>query len=132
AANSISAAMLTWPPFVLHKIHRRNCFFQTTDTNSKHFKKRFFRVYCEGIFTTETRSSQRSEYFLIKNSLLCALGASAVQSPSPSSPRTGIGRGYPCGNLKTLNKIGFECHTPTSSRSQYLVEKSRRFSAVKS
>jgi hypothetical protein len=31
-------------------------------------------------FTTETQSSQRSEYFLIKNSLLCALGASAVKS----------------------------------------------------
>jgi hypothetical protein len=31
-------------------------------------------------FTTETQSSQRSEYFLIKNSLLCALSASAVTS----------------------------------------------------
>ena len=30
------------------------------------------------IFTTETESSQRSDYFLIKNSLLCVLGASAV------------------------------------------------------
>jgi hypothetical protein len=28
-------------------------------------------------------------------------------------------------------KNGLECHTPTSSRSQYLLEKSRRFSAVK-
>jgi hypothetical protein len=43
----------------------------------------FFRVYCEGIFTTETPSSQSSEYFLIKNALLRALRASAVQSPSP-------------------------------------------------
>jgi len=31
-------------------------------------------------FTTETRSSQRSKYFLIKNFLLCALRASAVNS----------------------------------------------------
>ena len=40
----------------------------------------------EGIFTTEAQSSQSSEYFLIKNSLLRALRAlcaSAVQSPSP-------------------------------------------------
>jgi hypothetical protein len=57
---------------------------------------RFFRVSCEGIFTTETPISQSSEYFLIKNSLLRALrasalktvadpsfGGSAVQSPSP-------------------------------------------------
>src|SRR4029450_3510278 len=29
-------------------------------------------------------------------------------------------------------KIGLECHTPTLSRSQYLLEKSRRFSAGKS
>jgi hypothetical protein len=43
----------------------------------------FFRVYYEAIFTTETQSSQRSEYFLIKNSLLCALSASAVQAPDP-------------------------------------------------
>lgn len=39
------------------------------------------RVYREGVFTAETRSSQRSEYFLIKNSLLRALGASAVSHP---------------------------------------------------
>src|SRR5882672_9894875 len=32
------------------------------------------------IFTAETRSSQRSEYLLINNSLLCVLGASAVNS----------------------------------------------------
>jgi hypothetical protein len=31
-------------------------------------------------FTTEARSSQSSEYFLIKNSLLRALGFSAVSS----------------------------------------------------
>jgi hypothetical protein len=31
-------------------------------------------------FTAETRSSQRSEYLLINNSLLCVLGASAVNS----------------------------------------------------
>ena len=30
------------------------------------------------IFTAETQSSQRSDYFLIKNSLLCVLSASAV------------------------------------------------------
>ena len=35
-------------------------------------------------FTTETQSSQRSEYFLIKNSLLCALSASAVSHPKRS------------------------------------------------
>ena len=34
--------------------------------------------------TTETQSSQRSEYFLIKNSLLCALSASAVSHPKRS------------------------------------------------
>ena len=32
-----------------------------------------------GPFTTETPSSQRSECFLIKNSLLCALRASALK-----------------------------------------------------
>ena len=37
-------------------------------------------------FTKETRSSQRSEYFLIKNSLLCAFSASAVSSPKLSIP----------------------------------------------
>ena len=42
-----------------------------------------FRVYSEGVFTTEAQSSQSSEYFLIKNSLLRALRASAVQSTSP-------------------------------------------------
>src|SRR5262245_17745427 len=31
--------------------------------------------------TTEKQSSQRSEYFLIKNSLLCALSASVVSHP---------------------------------------------------
>jgi hypothetical protein len=57
----------------------------------------FFRVYGEEIFhdrdltrqsrnqsskpyfTAEIQSSQRSEYFLINNSLLCALGASVVR-----------------------------------------------------
>ena len=34
----------------------------------------------EFLFTAETQSSQRSEYFFIKNSLLCALSASAVSS----------------------------------------------------
>ncbi len=32
-----------------------------------------------GPFTTETPSSQRSECFLIENSLLCALSASALK-----------------------------------------------------
>ena len=54
--------------------------------------------FCEEVFTTEAPSSQRSENFLIKNSLLRALsasalkivadpsfGGSAVQSPSPAS-----------------------------------------------
>ena len=36
-------------------------------------------------FTTEAQSSQSSEYFLIKNSLLRALRASAVQFSSPAS-----------------------------------------------
>ena len=61
-------------------------------------KKRLFRVFCEEVSTTETQSSQRSENFLTKNSLLCVLrvsalktladpsfGGSAVQSPSPAS-----------------------------------------------
>jgi hypothetical protein len=34
-------------------------------------------------FTTEARSSQRSEIFSTKSSLLRVLGASAVQPPSP-------------------------------------------------
>ena len=38
----------------------------------------------EPYFTAETQSSQRSEYFLIKNSLLCALRASAVRYPNSS------------------------------------------------
>jgi hypothetical protein len=59
---------------------------------------RFLGGYREGAFTTEAQSSQSSEYFLINNSLLCALrasalkivadpsfGGSAVQSPSPTS-----------------------------------------------
>ena len=48
-------------------------------------KKRLFRVFCEEVFTTEAPSSQRSENFSIKNSLLRVLRASAVQSPSPAS-----------------------------------------------
>ena len=39
-----------------------------------------FRVSCEEVFTTETPSSQSSEYFLIKNSLLRVLRASVVSS----------------------------------------------------
>src|SRR5262249_57618306 len=58
--------MLNWPPFVLHKIHRRNYFFQTAD--------------------------------FVQN------------------------------GAKT-NRF-FECHTPTSSRSQYLSEKSSRSSVT--
>ena len=46
---------------------------------------RLFRVFCEEVFTTEAPSSQRSENFLIKNSLLRVLRAFAVQSPSPTS-----------------------------------------------
>ena len=42
-----------------------------------------FRVFYEEAFTTEAPSSQRSENFLIKNSFLGVLRASAVQSPSP-------------------------------------------------
>ena len=44
---------------------------------------RLFRVFYEEAFTTEAPSSQRSEKFLIKNSFLGVLRASAVQSPSP-------------------------------------------------
>jgi hypothetical protein len=40
-----------------------------------------FWVYCEGVFTTEAQSSQSSECFLIKTSLLRALCVSAVQFP---------------------------------------------------
>src|SRR5262252_764794 len=58
--------MLNWPPFVLHKIHRRNYFFQTADFVQNGAKKNRF----------------------------------------------------------------FECHTPTSSRSQYLSEKSSRSSVT--
>ena len=36
------------------------------------------------LFTAETRSSQRLEYFSIKNSLLCMLDTSAVNPPNPS------------------------------------------------
>ena len=56
---------------------------------------RLFRVFCEEGFTTEAPSSQRSEDFLIKTSLLGVLsvsalkivadpsfGGSAVQTPS--------------------------------------------------
>jgi hypothetical protein len=39
-----------------------------------------------GKFITETRSLQRSEYFLTKNSLLCALGTAAVRSLLSSHP----------------------------------------------
>jgi hypothetical protein len=35
-------------------------------------------------FTTETRSSQSSEYVLVKNFLLRVLSASAVHYPEPS------------------------------------------------
>ena len=40
------------------------------------------------LFTAETRSSQRSGYFLTKNSLLCVLSASALQFSSPASQDT--------------------------------------------
>jgi len=36
--------MLNWPPFVLHKIHRRNYFFQTADFVQKAPKKSVFRM----------------------------------------------------------------------------------------
>jgi hypothetical protein len=39
---------------------------------------RRFRVFCKEVFTTEAPSSQRSENFLIKNSLLRVLRVSAV------------------------------------------------------
>ena len=42
-------------------------------------------VSCEGVFTTEAQSYQSSEYFLINNSLLRALRASAGQFLSPAS-----------------------------------------------
>ena len=53
--------------------------------SSKQLTFWLFRVFCEGVFTTEAPSSQRSENFLIKNSLLRVLRAFAVQSPSPTS-----------------------------------------------
>ena len=43
------------------------------------------------VFTAETRSSQRSEYFLIKNTLLGALSASAVSSGSRAYPTVKFG-----------------------------------------
>jgi hypothetical protein len=60
-----------------------------TSCTANNFAARFlplncwlFRVYCKEAFTTETQSSQSSEYFLLKHALL---RASAVQSPSPAS-----------------------------------------------
>jgi len=43
------------------------------------------RVSCEEEFTAEAQSSRSSENSLIKNSLLRALRASAVQSPSSAA-----------------------------------------------
>jgi hypothetical protein len=43
---------------------------------------RLFRIFCREGFTTEAPSSQRSEDFLIKTSLLGVLSVSAVQTPS--------------------------------------------------
>jgi hypothetical protein len=40
------------------------------DMSALSYKKSLFRVFCEEAFTTEAPSSQRSENFLIKNSLL--------------------------------------------------------------
>ena len=51
-------------------------------------EKRLFRVSCEEVFTAEAQSSQRSEDFLTKNSLLRVLRASVVQSPGPASHRS--------------------------------------------
>jgi hypothetical protein len=39
-----------------------------------------FRVSCEGLFTTEAQSSQSSEFFLIKNSLLRAFALSHIEA----------------------------------------------------
>jgi hypothetical protein len=61
---------------------------------------RFFWVSCEEGFTTEAQSSQSSENFLIKNSLLRALRASAVQSPDPlftGKPEDPTKKGNRCG-----------------------------------
>jgi len=46
-------------------------------------------------FTTEAQSSQSSEYFLIKNSLLRALRASAVRSLSAFQPIDDRGHSFP-------------------------------------
>ncbi len=54
--------------------------------------RRLFRDYCERVFTAETRSTQSSEYFLIKISFLRVLCASAVRYPNPFSPRRHRGR----------------------------------------
>ena len=49
-------------------INRKNLTQQSGNQSSKSY------------FTAEAQSSQRSEYFLIKNSLLCVLSASVVSS----------------------------------------------------
>jgi len=58
-----------------------NFFFFSSNAYASHHQS----FHCEGVFTTETQSSQSSEYLLIKNSLLRALRAAAVQTPSPAS-----------------------------------------------
>ena len=49
---------------------------------------RRFRVTCERVFTTEAQSSQSSESFWIKNLLLRALSASAVNNSYLRALRT--------------------------------------------
>jgi len=38
---------------------------QVRDHTARHLKIRLFRVYCEGIFTTETQSSQRGLFKMV-------------------------------------------------------------------
>ena len=56
--------------------HDYDCIIWETLTTTKWSRNQSSKPY----FTAETQSSQRSEYFVIKNSPLCALSASAVTS----------------------------------------------------
>src|SRR6516165_6535172 len=50
--------MLIWPPWVLRKIHLRNCFFQTGKTNRRASQKNGFECH--------TPTSSQSQHLLIK------------------------------------------------------------------
>jgi len=78
-------------------------------------------------FTTEARSSQRSEYFLIKNSLLRALSASAVSSLLDRYNQNrhwkicGHGENFRIAIRKDFKKVeeGRVCNTPLQFRFRF-------------